>query len=537
MLRRAFFAGVISVACFLAGCFFIRSSQVAYPPPSATCVIEGYVTLHAGGEPVVAATVRALPISLNTAGTVSAPVATPTEYRAISRYVPSPGGSFSGTLSTVTDEEGYFRLFVPQGVYALEVRKEGYATSRVEGLKIVDAARVNIVQKPIANPGGSLEPPRVTVLGITEGMTISGPIPVIVEAESENGIKWIAASVGGPPTILAPYFLEQELPFYLGPVFSQTSRAAFTLDPVRFGVVGRTTFEVIVYDGNNNRLHLILGVYVVREGLAPGPGEVQPPRVADSQGTVCASVTFSKALDLYRLSGEPALQVCAAPPGTNLVGIAVWRSSLDEPNITGYRVYRKIGNETEFRLIGTVGVARPSEPWEEEVYQYVDTSPELKVGVPVTYRVTAYRGELESDYLEGTTTPLPPWEVELLEPAHGATGVSLTPTFRWRAKPAWPGCEYEYVLLVIEAGKPLLPPARAWWIRDATELTVSEEKALAPNTTYEWLFLRAWMADDLERPTASSFAAITPWKWGTSEGWRWWELIPSPRAQFTTGGG
>ena len=60
-------------------------------------------------------------------------------------------------------------------------------------------------------------------------------------------------------------------------------------------------------------------------------------------------------------------------------------------------------------------------------YTYRDSSPDLKVGVQATYRITAYKGEAESSYIEASTTPLPPWEVRLLEPADESTGVSLTP--------------------------------------------------------------------------------------------------------------
>lgn len=528
MLKRVLSFGLVLAVLGLAGCFFIRSGQPPGLPPSALHVIEGYVTKHAGGEPVTGATVKALPITLNTASTLAFSTSTSSGYQAGSRYGSAPGTPTTSVLTTLTDEHGYFRLFVPEGVYALEARKEGHATSRVEGLRVRDTTRVDIVQKPVASPSGSTEPPRVTVSGISQGMTISGPLPVAITAESENGIKWISAALGGPPLILSSYFLEQELPIYPGPVFSQTSHAEFTLDPAQCGTIGDTTFEVVVYDGNNNRLHLILEVHVVRDIPGPEPSEIGPPRVAVPQEIVCQSVTFSKALDLYSVPLQSSLQMCAAPPGTNLLAVVGWLPSLDEPNITGYRIYRKIGHEENFRLIATVGIGR-------EFYEYVDTSPDLKVGVPITYRVTAYRSDKESDYLEGTTTPLPPWEVVLLEPAHGATGVSLTPTFRWQAQPPMPGYHYEYVLLIIDPNKQMLPPVRAWLLMDTNEFTVPADEALAPNTSYEWLFLHAIVWDDPYRPTTASYAALTAWSRSTSEGWWWQEMIPSPRAQFTTG--
>lgn len=67
-----------------------------------------------------------------------------------------------------------------------------------------------------------------------------------------------------------------------------------------------------------------------------------------------------------------------------MVGV-IWGSSLDEPNITGYRIYRRLAHEEQFKLIGIMEVG-------SGFCEYFDTSPELKVGLPVAYWVTALPG-------------------------------------------------------------------------------------------------------------------------------------------------
>lgn len=51
----------------------------------------------------------------------------------------------------------------------MEARKEGHATSRIEGVKVQRATRADLVLKPVVSPHGSLEPPRVTVYGSRKG--------------------------------------------------------------------------------------------------------------------------------------------------------------------------------------------------------------------------------------------------------------------------------------------------------------------------------------------------------------------------------
>jgi len=171
MLRRVLLAGLILSALALSGCLFVRA-------PS-TGVIEGYVTDCRAGAPVAGAVVRAWPLD------GEAP-----RYTVISDYYGA---------TAVTNAEGYYRLVVPEGLYVVEVRKDGYGTSRVEGVKVASTARVDIVQFPAGSPTWSLTPPTVTITGIKEGDTISGPVTVRIDARGPNDILYIYAAFGKTP--------------------------------------------------------------------------------------------------------------------------------------------------------------------------------------------------------------------------------------------------------------------------------------------------------------------------------------------------
>jgi hypothetical protein len=489
MLRRVLLAGLILSALALSGCLFVRA-------PS-TGVIEGYVTNHLSGEPVVGATVRAWPLG------GEAP-----RYTVISDYYGA---------TAVTNSEGYYRLVVPEGLYVVEVRKDGYATSRVEGVKVGSTIRVDIVQKPVFNPNWPVEPPEVTVTGVTEGMTITGPISISVEARGSNDIQLIYVAFGKMP---GSGWLTSPREFFSGTY----STGTFTLDPAKYGVSGETTIEIVVYDQNDNRTHKIFHVYVEP---AATPTAVAAPSYT--------TVPMARAVTLSKQVAFMSLEPQAAPAGANIYVELRWAKSTDDPGITGYRIYRKLAGEADFRLIYTVGATGAS------TYTYRDGSPDLKVGVQATYRITAYKGEAESGYIEASTTPLPPWDVHLLEPADESTGVSLTPTFRWQPTQLV-GTVQLYRLWLWDAvhgwGWPLISPTLqntttcSWsqlFVYPGYPTTGTPWERLQPYRTYEWYLDYAVAFDAYPTWTAASVAVND----GVTTAFP--TVLPAEMAQFTTG--
>jgi hypothetical protein len=91
-----------------------------------------------------------------------------------------------------------------------------------------------------------LTPPTVTITGIKEGDTISGPVTVRIDARGPNDILYIYAAFGKTPgasLLTAPRV-----------IYSNTyTTGQFSINPADYGVAGATTFEVVVYDWNYNR--------------------------------------------------------------------------------------------------------------------------------------------------------------------------------------------------------------------------------------------------------------------------------------------
>ncbi|MEM1544680.1 MAG: hypothetical protein QW795_08365, partial [Candidatus Bathyarchaeia archaeon] len=396
----------------------------------------------------------------------------------------------------------------------------------VEGVKVASTARVDIVEKPVFNPQWSLEPPRVTVEGVTEGMTISGPITVTISAFGDNDIQLIYAALGkmpGASWLTAPR-----------EVFSGTyTSGSFTLDPAKYGVSGETTFEVVVYDQNDNRTHLIYRVIVQP---ADTPDSVAPPTYTTVP--MARAVTISKQIGYMSLSAQSeGLEPQAAPTGANIYVELRWAKSPDDPGITGYRIYRRLAGEENFRLIYTVGASGAA------TYTYRDGQPDLKVGVTATYRITAYKGGKESDYIEAACTPLPPWDVKLLEPAPGATGVSLTPTFRWQPTQLV-GTVQHYRVWLWDAthgwgwaliSLPLQNQTQCTWndlrVYPGYSTSGTPWERLQPHRAYEWYLDYAVAFDAYPVWTAASVAIND----GVTTAFP--NVLPAEVAQFTTGEG
>ncbi len=483
----------------LAGCFFI--------PARPTGKIVGYVVDAGAGSPVVGARVIAYPLGED--GKPSYWVGT--DY-------------FSPTA--LTDADGWYELVVPAGTYTVVVEKEGYATSKVEGVVVASTARVDVIEKPVFNPDWPLEPPEVTVT--IEGQVVTPGDEIMLTADQlADGLDY-RVDAQGPNDISIIYAALGKTP---GAGFTTGMREAFystyttgdaVLNPYWYPVEGWTTFEVVVYDMNENRTHLLFRVYIEPEE-PPTPDVLDPP-----QDLSALAVTLGKKVAFYGEgftvpSGAGELKIQAAPEGGNLYVELTWDASPDDWVIGGgyvvnYRVYRRLAGEADYTLIGTI--ASGDGVWEEQggllffrYYRFRDSSPDLQEGVEVSYQVRAFVGTTESAPVEASTTPLGIWDVRLLEPADGATGVSLTPTFRWEPTRIV-GSDQLYVWALFDLA------LGGWYLADLllneteyqfTGVPETPYERLQPHRVYQWYIGVAIAYDDFDAPTAVSVAIQDGW--------------------------
>ncbi len=494
--------GMIGVAALaLTGCFFISAR------PTGT--IEGYVIDAGAGSPVVGALVTAYP-----QGAGDAPP----------YWVGSP--YFSPTA--VTDANGHYELVLPEGKYTVVVEKDGYATSRVEGVVVASTVKLDIIEKPVFNPNWPLDPPEVTVTiegravepgdrVMLDAADLADGLDYRVDAQGANDINIIYAALGKTP---GASWLTGQREFFE----STYTTGDAVLDPAVYGVEGWTTFEVVVYDMNENRTHLLFEVYIEPSAVPPAP--LNPPQ----ELLRILAVTLGKKIEFYGEtmtvpSGIGDLEIHAAPEGGNLYVELVWAPSPDDAvvggsGITGYRIYRRFADEADYILIGTVGQGDLRYDWDgdgtDDSYLFRDSSPELRAGREVSYEIRAYRGSTESAPVEGFTTPLDIWNVRLFEPVDDATDVSLTPTFRWQpTKPVGNDQYYVWVLWDLALGAGYLLYAD---FLNETEVTWAEVgipnspyERLQPHRVYQWYIGEAVAYDDFADPTAISIAVNDVW--------------------------
>lgn len=441
--------------------------------------------------------------------------------------VPQTQLSFVGLTTgyhaqTQTDSSGRFVVMLKPDRYQIDAKKPDYASSRVIGLEVRHDRQMTILQQRAFNPRWATQPPEIELTGVEDGDRRWGPIPYEVTARSENDISVIYVALGKTPGAALLTAPRQAF-------FSTSSTGEQLIEPSLFGVHGKTTFEVVVYDVNNNRTHLIRSIEI----LFPG-GELSPPTDLKAIAvTVGQQVAFLRDV-LVPLQDGPPMVIEAAPPNTNLFVQLRFKPS-DRPGLTGYRVYRSFDGK-EFDPIGTVPPQRTS---------FSDASPLLRVGQPVYYYLRSFVGSDEGPPTPTVTTiPLKPFTVKLLSPADGAINVSRRPTFRWRPVPRV-GNVQRYAVILRDS----VLGNTSWWvgpeppdefIENDTQVTWNEDgkfdqtpwEMLQPYRIYEWEVAYAVALDDSENPTAISIAID---RFGLDTGLPTVGVTASDHFSFTTG--
>ncbi len=436
----------IGILLLVAGC--------AIFPPEPESQITGYVTNSGSGEPVSGSRVFLHGLTTN----------------------------FSTV--TMTDSRGQFKVRVPPDRYEIQLSKPGYAGSWVIGLNAQTPTEIRIIQREVFNPRWSTRPPRLELRGVGDGDRFQGEIKYRVEASGENDIQFIYVALGKTPGsafLTAPRQIFQETP----------TTGDQTLDPAAFGARGQTTFEVVVYDMNGNRTHLIREITVV-----PPEGPVNPP-----QELRAIAVTLGQQIGFFGIDKQ------AAPARANLYVELSWRPS--GADLTGYRVYRSFDGES-FQPIAQLGAGQRF---------YTDSDAALAVGRRVYYRVTALRGGDESEPSNtASTRPLEAFDVRLISPADEARNIPRTPTFRWEPTRKvgryqiygvvlWDTVLGDAAFWVTPEPPQFLINRTSWRWNEDGRMTATPWETLQPNRIYEWEVAYALSVDDLENPTAVSVAA------------------------------
>jgi hypothetical protein len=441
----------------LGGCSFLNNS-------ATSARIEGYVLRGNASEPVAQTQITAK--------------------------------SSKGTLfTTATDHSGRFELNVYPDTYELTLKKNDYAGSQVIGLPVTERSEIKIIQQPAFNPNWSVTPPKIALKGVNDGDEFSGPIAYNATVSGENDPNVIYAALGKTP---GSGFLTAPRHAF----FSTPTTGDQNLNPALFGARGFTTFEVVTYDKNNNRTHLIKSIRVVSANAMPAPLHVKAIAV-----TLGKKIDYlDKSIKIVRPASAP-IEIQSAPTNSNIFVQVSW-ALIAKPGLTGYRVYRSF-DKHNFTEAGTVSAAQVA---------FMDVSPRLAPSQTVYYRVVALTG-LEEGGLSPVveTTPLAPFDVKLIEPRDEAIDVSRAPRFAW--KPTLKvGAVQAYGVILFDT----VQGEYSWWltpdppefVMDRTDFTWNEDEkfsgtpweTLQPNRLYEWQVAYAVALDKREDPRAISIA-------------------------------
>lgn len=353
-------------------------------------------------------------------------------------------------LQSTTDEEGKVVLNVselPEKI-DIEAEKSGYALSKIVGIKVVSARTKPVeMQLRVAalNPDpSSQEYPTVQVeLLDMNGEPLTEPatetFQVHVAVESENHVSVIYCSLGKVPGSS-----------FFGPrsIASDTNEATFTIFTT--GWNGETELNIVVYDYNDNRVHVVEYVDITQGGEEPEYVFLPvPPALLGYVNLV--AYTRNDALEFYSaknilnkrdqemakihsnsITKDLGTKLTAAPEGSNLFVEVTWLDYdtlyyygllgplAEEPD--GYNIYRSFDG-VRYQKIGFVSSG----------YNFYDSSPQLAPGKETWYAVSSVYGSYESEkvYL-GSVVPLDSFRVNLIEPEDGETEVSRQPTFSWQ---------------------------------------------------------------------------------------------------------
>ena len=331
------------------------------------------------------------------------------------------------TLSTTTDAEGNYVIDkVPVGTHDVIVTQSGRATSKAQSITIIkdQITSVDFIQKKVNVPTWETEPPIISTTGIAEGDILSGLVTCSVQVSDALDIKCIFVGFDYIPGELEYDFASYDSnEIALGPI------------PTTYIPDGEFQIVIVAYDMNYNRSQLTLNITVDNggSGAVPAtPTSLWPLSITFGENLGAFSTGRNELFNRIGTKEDPNIinlpegktidlnaVIKVAGPDSSLYVDIDWDSVVDA---TGYKIYQKFDGEAAFHCIGST-----------EYPEFIDTDPRLSIGKKTYYQVSAFNGFGESAKTTAEwTTPLAKFNLNLVSPQNGATGVSLTPTLWWQ---------------------------------------------------------------------------------------------------------
>ncbi len=385
--------------------------------PGGKVAISGYVVDKKAGDPVVGSTVEVLETG----------------------------------ATTTTDKNGHYTIEVPPGRYSLTFRKDGYATSKVEGLVTLGEHTIyNTIQRPRFDSAMPVEPPTLFVQ-VPDWYEPGDKVSVVVRGQvhkpSVNDFLFLDVAIGqqgGSSGYLNGFVRHKRLFGFDG------SEVEVTLPTKGYSDV--IPIYSVAYDANENRTEVIRYIYRKTSNELPEPlapqnlageavtfgdvsvfGPLSAPSVSGS-----AIVKAFKARDFKKLESM-ALEIKQARSGVKVLDsqlrkAVTWvdlRFEYDpEAELPeAFEIFRKRADESDFVKVGRIAAEDAKVKDAKGKYAFRDATPGIQPNVELTYRIDAVNGKKRASSNTFSVTPLPPFYVNALNPADNVTDVELRPGY------------------------------------------------------------------------------------------------------------
>ncbi|GMA15865.1 carboxypeptidase-like regulatory domain-containing protein [Deinococcus metallilatus] len=336
--------------------------------------------------------------------------------------------SGSVIASGATNAEGKFTLKLDPGVYNLSFKKDGYAASRIEGLRVVSGTNppLNAIERlafattlPIAVPkldvkylqgadavDFSNDPAKAAQFNASAGVPVQ--ITASTAGNPATSPNLIYAGLGGVPGSGA---FGTRVLVNNDPKNTELKTTATLTGANLRGVRGPTELYIVVYDSNDNRIERRIPIVVNDDK----PNDATLTSVGDPKAM---AVTLAQRSGFYS-----PIQPTGAPDDISTLFVDLswnYTSGLGGTPL-GVRVWTSDDGNT-FRLLKTVNGSDKTAR---------DGSGSLEVGKKVYYQFEVYSStqSVRSDVV--STTPLDSFTLTNLKPANNSRGASRTPTLSW----------------------------------------------------------------------------------------------------------
>jgi|GEM_PF-6515505 len=372
----------------------------AAPNDPASAAVHGFVLQGRAGSPVPGATVRA--------------------------YL---SGTSTQVAATTTDDEGAYGLSLPPGVYDIVATKSGHAAAKRQAIEVGagDAAIADLIARKILDESKSAVPPTLSVeyvdggqrVPFPPGFVVTGATQVVVTVDAVYPVDLVSLRIGNRDLNADLQWVDQHIVAF--------NPGAVSADNIPIAALGETEMIIDAYDFQGNWVEIAIPFVRAGGGPAGVPGPVTGLNlVAITYGT---DMQFFSAGELWPLEGIVAgiNPLVSAKDDTSVYVVLRWDP---EPMAQAYEIERAWGPAGPWHRVARVG-AQIFPGGQDN--PYIDASFDLRPGLEAFYRMRAIGHDgTPGPWSEiASVTPLGRFEVRLLEPAGGATNVSLSPVFRW----------------------------------------------------------------------------------------------------------